>query len=446
MAKVIKKHPINKKNNDKNKLIRLIISQKRNPDGYQEINDYLQNNKDEINYVNKMGWSPLIIACTFGFSNIEIIKLLLEFGADINIKNQNGDTVLMTSLMLKPNYLKNNNIQVIKFLIEAGVDVNMRNNQDWTALMLACRYSNINNNIEIVKLLLKAGADINIKNKFTLSILELACKFSNSTSNIETVKLLLEAGANINSRINALILSAYYSNSNSNIETVKLLLESGVDINSQNNTGETALMTASCSRSDNIETIKLLLELGVNPNIQDKKGRTALMYVCQRRIINNFDTIKLLLHHNAKLDIKDELNKSALYYASKNVENDNDMESLSLLLNYSSESDYICGDDENIFSGLKNKYFKQCLKIINEIAYQKMTMKYIHKQIKYVSNKFLYNPDSIRSRLIILKLTLETNPIENCITWDNLELFDYLGVYDLDSLEIKLYNALKYID
>ncbi|AVL95151.1 ankyrin repeat protein [Moumouvirus australiensis] len=443
MAKVIKKHPINK-NNDKNKLIRLIISQKRNPDGYQKIKDYLQNNKDEINYVNKMGWSPLIIACTFGFSNIEIIKLLLEFGADINIKNKNGDTVLMTSLMLKPNNLKYNNIEVIKILIEAGADINMRNNQDWTALMLACRCSNINNNIEIVKLLLKAGADINIKNKFTLTALELACKFSNSASNIETIKLLLEAGANINSRINALILSAYYNNSNSNIEIVKLLLESGVDINSQNNTGETALITASCSGSDNIETIKLLLELGVNPNIQDKKGRTALMYVCQNRIINNFDTIKLLLHHNAKLDIKDELNKSALYYASTNVEND--MESLLLLLNYSSESDYICGDDENIFSGLKNKYFKQCLKIVNEIAHQKLNMKFIHKQIKHISNKFLYNPNSIRSRLIILKLNLENNPIEKCITLENLELFDYLGIYDLDYLEIKLYDALKYLD
>nr|AEX62346.1 putative ankyrin repeat protein [Moumouvirus Monve] len=73
-------------------------------------------------------------------------------------------------------------------------------------------------------------------------------------------------------------------------------------------------------------------------------------------------------------------------------------------------------------------------------------MKFIHKTIINHANKILYNPNSLRSRLIILKLSLENNSIEKSITWNNLELFDYLGIYDLDSLKSKVHHALKYME
>uniref|UniRef100_A0A6G6AD42 Ankyrin repeat-containing protein n=1 Tax=Borely moumouvirus TaxID=2712067 RepID=A0A6G6AD42_9VIRU len=433
MSKIVKKYPIGKK--DERSLVRLIISGKKDLDTYQKIKVCLENDKNQVNCVDENGWSPLILACTACWSSIEIIKLLIEFGADVNYCN-NDESVLMKSLMLKPNNSKNNNIQIIKLLIESGVDLNMQNIYGWTALMLVCKYSDINNNIDIVKLLIESGANLNIQNIYIMSALAIACEFINTTSNIETIKVLL-AACNNNLKENALLISACHNN----IEAIKLLLENDVDINCRNIDGKTPLIFA--SMSSKLEAVKLLLELGADPNIQEKNNATALIYTCQ--ISMNLEIIKLLLHYNTNPSLKDYMGRSALYYASGGIVKDKDIEAFLFLLNYSSESDYV-SENENIFINLPNKYFLKCLKIINEIAYQKMAMKYIHKQIKYVSNKLLYNPDSIRSRLIILKLTSENNPIKNCITWDNLQLFDYLGLYDLDSISDKVSDALKYLD
>lgn len=76
-------------------------------------NRFLINERTEIK-----GWSPLIIALYNNYH--EIVKLLLENGADYNLCNYNGTTPLMYA---KDGWINSNNSSSFDLLLRYGVDV-----------------------------------------------------------------------------------------------------------------------------------------------------------------------------------------------------------------------------------------------------------------------------------------------------------------------------------
>ena len=64
---------------------------------YEIIEEHIKKNNNEINEKNSKGWTALMIAarCSNYNSNIETVKLLLDYGADINLFENQGRTVLM---------------------------------------------------------------------------------------------------------------------------------------------------------------------------------------------------------------------------------------------------------------------------------------------------------------------------------------------------------------
>lgn len=117
-----------------------------------EIFEYLlERGNLNINSVGYLGMTALSLA-SIEYENLEMIKYLLEKGADINVKNEDGSTALMTASMY-------GNLEIIKYLIENGADINSKDNDDSTALIYASKWGNL----ETVEYLVKNGADINIK-------------------------------------------------------------------------------------------------------------------------------------------------------------------------------------------------------------------------------------------------------------------------------------------
>ncbi len=128
----------------------------RNLDKVQEL--VLHNNfsvNSERTQINK---NSLLLEASF-WGHFEIVKFLVENGANINYKNYYGNSALMCAS-------ENNELEIIHFLLENGADINIKNDYNETPLI----GSIMGNKLDAMKLLLENGANINNKNQNILTI------------------------------------------------------------------------------------------------------------------------------------------------------------------------------------------------------------------------------------------------------------------------------------
>jgi len=98
-----------------------LLKPKSEEDIIRDLNKLTQEEKDK----------KLLEASLKG--QLEEVKLLIEVGADVNVKDEFGYTPLMEAST-------NDQIEVIKLLIESGADVNAKNKFKNTALARAYMY------------------------------------------------------------------------------------------------------------------------------------------------------------------------------------------------------------------------------------------------------------------------------------------------------------------
>ena len=96
----------------------------------EEVKNILKNNRININYHKKddRNWTPLRVSCNYG--RLEVVKFLVEKGADIEIKDLDGNTPLILAS-------SNNRSQIFKFLVEFGnANIEVKNDEGITPLIL----------------------------------------------------------------------------------------------------------------------------------------------------------------------------------------------------------------------------------------------------------------------------------------------------------------------
>lgn len=116
-------------------------------------------------------------------TNLEIIKSLLAHKrTKVNLVDENGETVLIKAV-------KNGKTEMIKLLLDRGADVNIADGSGYTPLMLAA----FRGYTDVVELLLAKGARVNELNPYGETALMQAVQMGH----YQVVVLLLSAGANI---------------------------------------------------------------------------------------------------------------------------------------------------------------------------------------------------------------------------------------------------------
>jgi ankyrin repeat protein len=224
----------------------------------------------DVTLKDNNGNTALHFASGSKLENIAIAKMLIERGADVNLQNKIGNTILLSAIKklsgyITPTILEDN---FVRMLIEKGADVNLQDDNGNTALTFAIG-KNFGN---ISKMLIERGAVFNLHDSNGITPFNLA--ISHNLKNI--VGMLIERGANLNLQDRNTGNAPLHIATMTYLENIsKILIERGANINLQNSDGNTPLHLAIKLYLDNIANI-LIEKEGINLNLQNSDGKTPL--------------------------------------------------------------------------------------------------------------------------------------------------------------------------
>ena len=224
-------------------------------------------------------------------NHVPCVKEFIKAGANVNAVDARGLAALMLAVIWR-------NDRYVDFLIDAGADVKRKDTTGRDALW----YSANDTNYPVVEILLKAGADVNGRCKKgstpLLAIMnkELECLwdrdnidiYQEASRHVKTANILIKAGANVNAETNEDTTFSVCVSYLGFVKCMKSLLEAGADVNKgrlRNKASATALMLA--SRYHHYKCLDMLLNAGADVNATDDNGDTALNLCVQESYKNN---------------------------------------------------------------------------------------------------------------------------------------------------------------
>lgn len=208
--------------------------------------------------------------------------------------------------------VENDNFPAMDSFIEQGANLNLRDENGNTALYTAL----IGNHLKMAKKLIKAGADVNApsaENGKTPLIIATsrANQIKDEVENImqQTKKNEITEAFNLN------LQKQVKHQMNIARKILLMLINNGADVNQETPLG-TPLMNA-CTNSWNIDIIDILLKEGAQVNQRDRNGRTALFY---GELFGGNKISTKLLSVGADIDIKDINGKTYLEVTKEDFE------------------------------------------------------------------------------------------------------------------------------
>jgi ankyrin repeat protein len=190
----------------------------------------------DITACEGLGFAPIHDAARN--PNVAVVRLLLDAGVNVNVRDRDGENALFKACEKNPNMevfdallaagvewrevanrrtichavAKNSNAAIVQRVIERGVDVNALDSSQQTPVMIAAQESTA----AVVSLLLQAGADVPTTDR----LCGMACWNMNSG----IMRLLIAAGAPFN------VYTLAEAINSSNVDAVQALIDGGMNV------------------------------------------------------------------------------------------------------------------------------------------------------------------------------------------------------------------------
>lgn len=261
--------------------------------------------------------------------SLEIMKLLIDYGANADELDRDGYTLLQ-------NLLRANQLRKAMWLLQNGADPNLLRPDGKTPIMYAVE----EDNLDFVEILLGKynlsendpdiailSADIINKIDMARTEKDLLWTAAEGRNNSEIVGLLMEAGADqeyeSSDGFSVLDIAVHYGNS----LVCTALLENGFNVNKQNSIdNETAIFIATQNHNNNDNAdilLQILIQNGGDPDLPNNKGNTPLILVASKEPADKKATdkeiVKLLIEYEANIEHRNIDGKSALDLATKDI-------------------------------------------------------------------------------------------------------------------------------
>jgi ankyrin repeat protein len=232
----------------------------------------------------------------------EVVQTLLESGADVDAKADNGWTAAMEASVA-------GHRDVVEALLARGVHINAKGEKGVNALLLAAQEGRI----EVVQLLLDNGADPSIKEADGTTPLMAAAYHGHH----EIVRLLLGKGANVNARKNDGGHALDAANAGGHAEVRAVLIKAGAIEDSVDANMVRQLVMAVVKYSS--EELKSLVaranpkEINAAVSIQNMQDASPLHLAV---VAGRADAVELLLAAGAHIDSQDAKGSTPLHIAA----------------------------------------------------------------------------------------------------------------------------------
>lgn len=225
--------------------------------------------------------TPLAVAAMS--KNLEMMRLLIKNGADVNARNGELSGVTALEIVIaksaeeKRSYAKesvrekakDDRIAAVRLLLENGADPKRTSRIGGSPLAAAAGTGPV----EIVDMLLRKGAPVIGNGALDQPMVE--CARSRDAAAPAIMERLLASGGKVNMVFApngecALIVAA----ANGNLGVVRVLLDHGAKTGTADRFGGTALHRAAAG--NHVEVVKYLLDHGAEKRVEDQEGRTPL--------------------------------------------------------------------------------------------------------------------------------------------------------------------------
>ena len=248
----------------------------------------------DINASNGDGETPLMQCFVGGFPNLKRIEFLLEHGADVNRQDKDGKSALMRAGAA----LWRDNEALWKLLSKYKPDLELRNQEGNTVLLCAALQSSpYEHDLERW---IELGADLHARNQRGETVLHL---LASSKSGHAMLVRVLKDGADPNvqdlhgSSPLHCVVKAYWEYPERKLAMLKALLSAGARSDPRNERGSTPLAQACALGND--AAVEVLLAAGANPSNRDLTGVTPLAEAARR---GRFRIVHRLVECGARLE------------------------------------------------------------------------------------------------------------------------------------------------